>query len=200
MNQLYVYVYLLLLEPPSHPAPPHRSRSSQSMGLGCPAPYVKLLPVHSLTMVTCMFQCYSLASSHPRLLPQRPTVCSLSPCLLCCQAAVFNAASSLTWAWWLHRRQTEDTPLLSPSTTGHPRARRASGPFPASDGAQQEFTGGPLGRSRGRIPQLDGEAKTSSSPPGGLVWPDWHLLCLPVKKLHTRKQTSGNLVLRVFRV
>ena len=99
-----------------------------------------------------------------------------------------------------HLHQTEDMPLLSPSTTVHSRARRASGPFPASGGAQQEFTGGPLGRSRGGVPQLDGEAKTSSSPPGGLFWPDWHLLCLPVKKLHARKQMSGNLVLRVFRV
>ena len=31
-----------------------------------------------------MFQCYSLKSSHPRLLPQSPKVCSLHPCPLCC--------------------------------------------------------------------------------------------------------------------
>ena len=33
-----------------------------------------------------MFQCYSLKSSHPRLLPQSPTVCSLHLCLFCCLA------------------------------------------------------------------------------------------------------------------
>ena len=35
-------------------------------------------------MVICMFQCYSLKSSHPRLVPQSPTVCSLLLCLFCC--------------------------------------------------------------------------------------------------------------------
>ena len=33
-----------------------------------------------------MFQCYSLKSSHPRLLPQSPKVCSLHLCLFCCLA------------------------------------------------------------------------------------------------------------------
>ena len=37
-------------------------------------------------MVICMFQCYSLKSSHPRLLPQSPKVCSLHLCLFCCLA------------------------------------------------------------------------------------------------------------------
>src|SRR5574341_2411762 len=31
-----------------------------------------------------MFQCYSLKSSHPGLLPQSPKVCSLYLCLFCC--------------------------------------------------------------------------------------------------------------------
>ena len=35
-------------------------------------------------MVIYMFQCYSLKSSHPHLLPQSPKVCSLSLCLFCC--------------------------------------------------------------------------------------------------------------------
>ena len=35
-------------------------------------------------MVIYMFQCYSLKSSHPRLLPQNPKVCSLPLCLFCC--------------------------------------------------------------------------------------------------------------------
>ena len=33
-----------------------------------------------------MFQCYSLKSSHPGLLPQSPKVCSLHQCLFCCLA------------------------------------------------------------------------------------------------------------------
>ena len=39
-----------------------------------------------LHMVIYMFQCYSLKSSHPRLLPQSPKVCSLRLCLFCCPA------------------------------------------------------------------------------------------------------------------
>jgi len=37
-------------------------------------------------MVIYIFQCYSLKSSHPRLLPQSPKVCSLHLCLFCCLA------------------------------------------------------------------------------------------------------------------
>ena len=33
-----------------------------------------------------MFQCYSLKSPHPHLLPQSPKVCSLHLCLFCCLA------------------------------------------------------------------------------------------------------------------
>jgi len=39
-----------------------------------------------LHMVIYMFQCYSLKSSHPCLLPLSPKVCSLHLCLLCCLA------------------------------------------------------------------------------------------------------------------
>ena len=35
-------------------------------------------------MAIYMFQCYSLKSSHPWLLPQSPKVCSLYLCLFCC--------------------------------------------------------------------------------------------------------------------
>jgi len=34
-------------------------------------------------MVIYMFQCYSLKSSHPHLLPQSPKVCSLHLCFFC---------------------------------------------------------------------------------------------------------------------
>ena len=37
-------------------------------------------------MIISMFQCYSLKSSHPLLLPQNPKVCSLPTCLFCCLA------------------------------------------------------------------------------------------------------------------
>ena len=37
-----------------------------------------------LHMVIYIFQCYSLKSSHPRLLPQSPKVCSLHLYLFCC--------------------------------------------------------------------------------------------------------------------
>ena len=37
-------------------------------------------------MIIYMFQCYSLKSSHPHLLPQSPKDCSLYLCLFCCLA------------------------------------------------------------------------------------------------------------------
>ena len=37
-------------------------------------------------MIIYMFQCYALKSSHPRLLPQSPKVCSLHLCLFRCLA------------------------------------------------------------------------------------------------------------------
>ena len=74
-------------EPSSH-LPPH------SIPLGCPrAPALSAL-LHAsnlywssiLHTVIYMFQCYSLKSSHPRLLPHSPKVCSLHLCLFCCPA------------------------------------------------------------------------------------------------------------------
>ena len=37
-----------------------------------------------LHMIIHMFQCYSLRSFHPRLLPQSPKHCSIHLCLFCC--------------------------------------------------------------------------------------------------------------------
>ena len=61
-----------------------------SIPLGCPrAPALGALRHASnlhwssiLHMVMYMFQCYSLKSSHPHLLPLSPKVCSLHLCLL----------------------------------------------------------------------------------------------------------------------
>ena len=72
------------LECPSH-LPPHR------IPPGCPrAPALSAL-LHALNlhclsvlhMVIYLFQCYSLKSSHPCLLPQSLRVCSLHLCLFC---------------------------------------------------------------------------------------------------------------------
>ena len=48
-----------------------------------PMSYIKL-SLSNLCMVMYMFQCCSLKSSHPLLLPLCPKVCSLCLCLLCC--------------------------------------------------------------------------------------------------------------------
>ena len=37
-------------------------------------------------MIIYLFQCYSLKSSHPHLLPQSPKDCSIHLCLFCCLA------------------------------------------------------------------------------------------------------------------
>jgi len=64
-------------------------------------------------MVIHMFQCYSLKSSHPCLLPQSPKVCSLYLCLFCCLAyrvivtiflnSIYMCGNILYWcfSFWL---------------------------------------------------------------------------------------------------
>ena len=87
MNQLQVHMCPPHSETPSH-LPPH------PIPLGCPrAPALSAL-LHAsnlhwssiLHVVIYMFQCYSLKSFHPRLLPQSPSVCSLYLSLFCCLA------------------------------------------------------------------------------------------------------------------
>ena len=80
---VHVSPTLNLVPPPPHPIP-----------LGYPrAPALSTLFHASIflwssvfNMVINIFQCYSLISSHPHLLPQSPKVCSLYPCLFCCLA------------------------------------------------------------------------------------------------------------------
>ena len=77
-----------ILNPPH--TPPH------PILLGCPRALAlsALLHVSSLHSIACtilhmvihMFQCCSLKSSHPHLLPHSPKVCSLHLCLFCCLA------------------------------------------------------------------------------------------------------------------
>ena len=72
-------------EPPSH-LPPY------PLPLGCPRALALSFLFHALNldwwsvshMVIYMFQCYSLKSSHPCLLPQSPKVYSLYLCLFRC--------------------------------------------------------------------------------------------------------------------
>ena len=74
-------------EPLSH-LPPH------PIHLGCPSAlalsalhHASILDSSTVShMVTYRFQCYSLKSSHPCLLPQSPKVCSLNLCLFFCLA------------------------------------------------------------------------------------------------------------------
>ena len=84
MNQPWVYMCPPILNPSR--LPPH------SIPLGCPRALALSALLHAsnlhwssiLRMVIYMFQCCSLKSSHPRLLPHSPKVCSLYLCLFCC--------------------------------------------------------------------------------------------------------------------
>ena len=75
-------------DPLSH-LPPHPISQSHPS-----APALSTLSMHASNldwqsishMVIYMFQCYSFKSSHPRLLPQSPKVCSLHLCLFYCLA------------------------------------------------------------------------------------------------------------------
>ena len=86
IKQPRVYIFPPVLNPPPH-LPPH------PIPLGCPsAPALSVLFHASILewssishMVTYMFQCYSLKSFRPRLLPQSPRVCSLHLSLFCCR-------------------------------------------------------------------------------------------------------------------
>ena len=78
MNQPWVYMCSPSWPPLPPPFPSHPSGSSQ-----CTSPEHPNLDWWSMSrMMIYMFQCYSLKSSHPRLLPQSPKVCSLHLCLL----------------------------------------------------------------------------------------------------------------------
>ena len=76
-------------EPPSHLCPHPIPLSHPS----APAQNVELLSHASnlcwrcvSQLITYMFQCCSLRSSHPHLLPQSPKVCSIHLCLFFCLA------------------------------------------------------------------------------------------------------------------
>ena len=63
---------------PPHPIPQHRPSARALSTLSC----ASNLDWRSIPhMIIYMFQCYSLKSPHPCLLPQHPKVCSLHLCL-----------------------------------------------------------------------------------------------------------------------
>ena len=75
-------------EPPFH-LPPHPTPQGSPSALALSALFhASNLDWWSIShmVVIYIFQCYSLKSSHPRLLPQSPKVCSLYLCLFCCLA------------------------------------------------------------------------------------------------------------------
>ena len=66
---------------PSHPIPQGHPSVPPSLNT---LSHASNLDWQSIShMIIYMFQCYSLKKSHPHLLPQNPTVCSLHPCLFC---------------------------------------------------------------------------------------------------------------------
>ena len=71
-----------ILNPLPPPSPSHPSGSSQCTSSEHPVSCIKSWSVSH--MIIYMFQCYSLKSSHPCLLPQSLKDCSLHLCLFCC--------------------------------------------------------------------------------------------------------------------
>ena len=81
MNQPWIYMCSPSRSPLPPPSPSHPSGSSQ-----CTSPehlsHASNLGWRSVShLIVYMFQCCSLRSSHPRLLPQSPKVCSVHLCL-----------------------------------------------------------------------------------------------------------------------
>ena len=72
-------------EPPSHLAPHPIPQSHPSAPALSTLSLTSNLDQWSIShMIIYMFQCYSLKSSHSRLLPPSPKVCSLHLCPFCC--------------------------------------------------------------------------------------------------------------------
>ena len=84
MNQPWMCTCPPFWTPLPPPSPFHPSGSSQCTGPEHPV-YALNLEWRSIShMIIYMFKCYSFKSSHSRLLPQSPKVCSLHLCLFCC--------------------------------------------------------------------------------------------------------------------
>ena len=131
----------------SHCPEPHSHFHPHPIPVGCRSArglsalfHASILDRSSIShMVIYMFQCYSLKSSHPHLLPQSPKVCSLYLCLFCCLAykvivTIFlNSISSVQFSrsvvsdsLQLHESQHARPPCPSPTPGVHPDSRPLS--------------------------------------------------------------------------
>ena len=86
LNQPWIYMCSPSQSPIPRPSPSNPSGSSQ-----CTSPehlsHASNLGWWSVSpLIVYLFQCYSLRTSHPRLLPQSPKVCSVHLCLFICFA------------------------------------------------------------------------------------------------------------------
>ena len=115
MNQPRVYMCPPSQIPshfPAHPIPQDNPSAPALSALS----HASNLDWQSIShMVIYMFQCFSLKSSHPCLLPQRPKVCSLHLCLFC----------SLTYRVIIrsYNRNPESVfPSVSPPLSAHSNA------------------------------------------------------------------------------
>ena len=77
---LHVFPILNHPPPPSHPMPLSHPNSPALSTLS----HSSNLDWLSVSYIVYLFQCYSLRSSHPRLLPQHPKHSSIHLCLFCC--------------------------------------------------------------------------------------------------------------------
>ena len=75
-----------LLNPSHFPPHPNPLGHSSAPALGTLSHTLNLDWRSVSHMMIYMFQCYSLKSSHPCLLPQSPKDCSIHLCLFCCFA------------------------------------------------------------------------------------------------------------------
>ena len=87
MSQPWVYMCPDHPEPASHlPLHPIPLSCPRELALGALLHALNLHWPSILHVVMYMFQCYSLKSAHPLLLPLNPKLYSLHLCLLCCPA------------------------------------------------------------------------------------------------------------------
>ena len=105
---LHVFPILMPLPPPSPFLP---SGSSQCTSHEHFSHAYKLGWRSVSRLIIYMFQCYSLRTSHPRLLPQSPKVCSIHLCLFFCLACRIFAFSALAWVQSLVRELRSFKPI-----------------------------------------------------------------------------------------
>ena len=85
MNQAHVYMYPSILNTSSHlPSHPILLGFPRALALSALLQASNLHWSSILHMVINIFQCYSLKSPLPHLLPHSPNFCSLHLCLFCC--------------------------------------------------------------------------------------------------------------------